>query len=66
VIHVGELTLEERGAMELLESARGYLADHYSTRDRCEWSEPHYMTASNLLRELITQLRVQAAERRTR
>ena len=64
MIHVGELSLEERGAMELLESARSYLADKYSD-DRVGWNEFHHMTAYNLLRELVTQLRVDAAARRT-
>jgi len=63
MIHVGELSLEERGAMELLESARSYLAEWYASGG--DWREYHHMTASTLLRELVTAIRVDAAARRT-
>jgi len=64
MIHAGELSLEERGAMELLESARIYLSSRYST-NAGDWDEFHHMTAYNLLRENVTAIRVEVANRGT-
>ena len=63
MIHVGNLTLKERGAMELLESARSYLSEKYLNDGLGDFQ---HMAAYNLLREHVTQLRVQAAERTSR
>ena len=41
MIHIGELSLEERGAIELLESARSYLAEWYAARRRLARVQPH-------------------------
>ena len=66
MIHVGNLTLKERGAMELLESARSYLSEKYLNDGIGIGEDFHHMAAYNLLRELVTQIRVQAAERKSR
>lgn len=60
MIHIGELTLEERGAIELLHSAMRRLADRYSVGG--DW-RTHHQAAYNLLAQKVTELLVQAGER---
>ena len=65
MIHTQEISLEERGAHELLESAMRYLVDRYADATRCNWNEFHYMTAYNILREKAIAIQVDACNRRT-
>ena len=64
MIHTAEISLEQRGAHELLESTMRYLVDRYADATRCDWNEFHYMTAYNILRERAIAIQVDACNRR--
>jgi hypothetical protein len=61
MIHLGELSLEERGAMEIMHSAMQYISDRYAVGG---FDTKAHREAYNVLPDKVTEIRVQAAKRR--